>query len=49
MDSTAREIHNCAAAQWALIVADEPPMADADHDAMIRNLAAYGPAVNERD
>lgn len=43
------EITNFAAAGWSLILIDEIPMTDADRDAVTRDLAAYGPAITERN
>lgn len=43
---TATEIINFAAAQVALNMIVELPVTLADRDAMIRDLAAFGPAIN---
>jgi hypothetical protein len=45
---TATEIINFAAAQNALNMIAELPVTATDRDAMIRDLAAYGPAVDNR-
>lgn len=43
------EIINFAASAWSLELIDEVPMADTDRDEIIRNRAAYGPAITERN
>lgn len=44
------EITNVAAAQWTLeLIDDVPTLTDADRGEIIRNLAAYGPAITERN
>lgn len=43
------EITNFAAACWSTELIDYYPCADDDHTEIIRNLATYGPAINERD
>lgn len=43
------EIINFAAAQIAVDLIADHPGTDEDHDYMIRTLAAYGPAITERD
>lgn len=45
--NTETEIINFAAAQWGLVIIDLAPGTDADHDAMVRDLAAYGPAITD--
>jgi hypothetical protein len=45
----ATEAISFAAAAWSLELIDHYPGTDADRDDMIRNLAAYGPAITERD
>jgi hypothetical protein len=45
----ATEIKNFAAACCAVDMIDELPHADADRDAMIRDLASYGPAIQNRN
>lgn len=44
------EIINFAAAAWSLeLIDDVPTLTDADRGEIIRNLAAYGPAITERN
>jgi hypothetical protein len=45
----ATEAINFAAAAWSLELIDDYSGTDADRDHMVRNLAAYGPAITERD
>jgi hypothetical protein len=43
------EIINFAAAAWSLELIDDVPATDTDRGEIIRDLAAYGPAINEME
>lgn len=43
------EIINFAAAVWSTELVDDYPGTDTDRDEITRDLAAYGPAITERN